>query len=151
MQAVDELQSEHLALQLRHSQSVNELQAENTALNGQHEALQVKHEAVAHEERQVEMAERRVQVKHEHKEQAAARADPDGVVATECVNLTEEEVSPPVFEETEETKACPKCRHRVTIPVDKVNCGWGHCMNCDTEFCWRCKAVGRKRRCRACN
>ena len=115
--------------------------------------LKVKLEREARDEAQDELAAKRVKVKQEQKEQAAARAaDPDGVAMAECVNLEPEATAAPSFEETEEDKACPTCRRRVTIPVDKVKCGWTSCLQCGTEFCWRCKAVavGRKRRCRSC-
>lgn len=92
-------------------------------------------------------AARRVRVKQEHEQRTAQTAD--CVSTTELLNLTDE-VPVRAFVPSNEQKPCPRCRQAVTVPADKVNCGWVTCMACDTEFCWRCSAilVGRKRRCR---
>lgn len=104
-------------------------------------------EEMAEVEETEQRAARRVKVKQEHQQSTGQTAD--CVATTELLNLTDE-VPVRAFVPSSEQKPCPGCRQAVTVPADKVNCGWVTCMACATEFCWRCSAilVGRKRRCR---
>ena len=87
----------------------------------------------------------------------AEAARQDGLQMVERINLTGERSAPRPFSETDERKACPRCRAAVTIPQGSERCGVGTCHaalgGCGTSFCWSCKSVmihGRHMRCREC-